>query len=105
MNDKIRGQLIKFRDDRNWGKFHTIDNLLQSLNIETAELQRLFQWGKKPDIEEVTDEIADIIIYLEYIAMHYDIDIEKAVSDKIKKNAKKYPKFFESPHKWGIRKS
>jgi NTP pyrophosphatase (non-canonical NTP hydrolase) len=62
--------------------------------IEAAELNREFMWENKlskPDIENVKEELADIMIYCLYMAEGYSIDIEKAIYDKIKKNAIKYP--------------
>ncbi len=31
-------QIIKFRDDRNWGQFHNPKDLAIALNVESAEL-------------------------------------------------------------------
>ena len=36
--------LLKFRDERNWAQFHTLRNLIVSLNLESAELLELTQW-------------------------------------------------------------
>jgi len=92
---KIREKLVKFRDDRDWMKFHTGPELARSLTIEATELNRLFQWGKEPnstdEYENLQEEIADIQIYLIYLASRYGVDIGNAVEDKIKKNAIKYP--------------
>ena len=41
--------------------------------------------------DEIRQEIADIFIYLLRLADKLDIDIEDAVREKIKINAKKYP--------------
>jgi NTP pyrophosphatase (non-canonical NTP hydrolase) len=70
--------------------------LLLGLNIECAELSELFLWKSESEIKgveknKIENEIADIYIFLNYLSQHFDIDIEKAVSDKIKINSKKYP--------------
>lgn len=39
----------------------------------------------------VREEIADVFIYLARLADKLSVDIEKAVHDKMEKNAKKYP--------------
>lgn len=66
-------------------------NLIHAIGIEFGELTRLFQWGKEPDWRDVSDEIADMLIYLEYLAMKFDLDMECQVGKKIQKNAIKYP--------------
>jgi NTP pyrophosphatase (non-canonical NTP hydrolase) len=41
--------------------------------------------------EHVKEEMADIMIYLIRMADKLTIDLERAVTDKIVKNGKKYP--------------
>ena len=91
---KILDQLVKFRSDRGWQKYHTPEELARAIMIEGAELNRNFLWGpeyQKPDVENVKEELADIMIYCLYMAEGYNINIESAVLDKIKKNEIKYP--------------
>ena len=92
--------IVNFRDERNWEKYHTAKNLSLSLIIELGELFELFQWTLnnkemeeiiKNRHEELSDEIADVAIYLFLLAHELNIDLEKAILSKIKKNAKKYP--------------
>jgi len=92
----IADKIIDFRDQRNWKQFHSIKDLLLGLNIEVSELQELFLWKNDQEInsidkEIVQDELADIFIFLTYIAEHFKIDLLTAVEDKIDKNGKKYP--------------
>ena len=35
-------RILKFRNDRDWGQFHTIKDLCLGLNIEVSELQEIF---------------------------------------------------------------
>ncbi len=53
----------------------------------------LFQWNDGPDVskERIAEEMADVLIYVLSLADVTDIDVCKAVSDKIKKNEEKYP--------------
>lgn len=93
---ELQTQIIKFRDERNWKQFHSLKDLLLGLNIECAELSEIFLWKSETEISEVEtskieNEIADIYIFLNYLSNHFDIDIEKAVTDKININSKKYP--------------
>ncbi len=39
----------------------------------------------------ITEEIADIAIYLTYLCHDLDIHVEEIVTKKLKKNEKKYP--------------
>ena len=50
-----------------------------------------FQWGKEYNIDEVSEELADILIYCMYMADSLDLDIKEIIYDKMKKNAIKYP--------------
>jgi len=89
-------KVIAFRDERNWKQFHQIKDLLIGLNIEVAELQELFLWKNEKEqseinIQNIKDELADIAIFLIYISKHYNIDLPEAISDKLDKNASKYP--------------
>ena len=90
---KIIKEFIKQRD---WEQFHDPKNLAISLNLESSEVLELFQWTKdnelnKNKVTNLKDELADVYYWLLLLADHYDIDIEDALEEKIKKNEKKYP--------------
>lgn len=90
--DNITKAIIKFRDDRNWDKHDTPENLAKSIMIESAELLENFQWSSEPlDIVNVKEELADVLIYS--IAMIHDMgfDFEKIILEKLEKNKIKYP--------------
>lgn len=89
--DEIMFQIIKFQKERDWKKFHTPENLAKSISIEAAELLEHFQWEKEYNVTEVGEELADVLIYCMYMADALDLDIKEIISDKMKKNAKKYP--------------
>lgn len=93
---EIEQKVIAFRDERNWQQFHQIKDLLLGLNIEVGELQELFLWKtteqqNEMDHSKISDELADITIFLIYISKHFNIDLLKAVAQKIEKNSAKYP--------------
>ncbi|MCK5450365.1 MAG: nucleotide pyrophosphohydrolase [Candidatus Omnitrophica bacterium] len=90
MNQKNRDDLIKFRQDRKWEEYHTELALVHAIGVEFGELSRLFQWGMKPSRERVGEEIADMLIYLEYLAVKFDLNSEIIVEEKIEKNREKY---------------
>ncbi len=93
MRDVI-DKVLAFRDDRNWSQFQTVKDLLIGLNIEVAELQEIFLWHTEKDeinIADVKYELADIFIFLVYIADKYKIDLHQAVSEKIEIHNNHYP--------------
>lgn len=93
--EKIR----KFRDEREWMKFHDPKNLAVSITIEAAELLEHFQWKDEKAVdqhvrqnrEEIADELADVAIYLAELADNLGIDLIQAMDRKLEKNAMKYP--------------
>jgi dCTP diphosphatase len=97
--EEIIREVIEFRDKRNWKKFHNPKNLAISISIEANELLEHFQWkdlkeskeyaGKNKD--EISLEIADIIIYLLYLCHDLNIDIMESIEKKLKENNSKYP--------------
>ena len=95
----IRQRLRDFAEERHWEQFHSPKNLSMALSVEVAELVEHFQWlteaqSRSPDTVDrgaVATEVADIQIYLVMLADKLDIDIGRAVMDKIAANAIKYP--------------
>jgi NTP pyrophosphatase (non-canonical NTP hydrolase) len=93
--------IIEFRDRRDWEQFHYPKDLAAGISIEAAELQELFLWkGQEsaeevrtdaPRMEEITDEVADVAIYLILMAHTLDIDLPRAIDHKLRKNAVKNP--------------
>ncbi len=90
-------KLLQIRDERDWAQFHTAKNLAVSISLEAAELLKHFQWTPEDDdpshvkIDSLSDEIADILIYLLLISHKLDIDPIEAAYKKIQKNKEKYP--------------
>jgi NTP pyrophosphatase (non-canonical NTP hydrolase) len=109
---ELTDALRRFRDERNWAQFHTLRNLIVSLNLEAAELLELTQWksdaemaslASDPDAREaLRDECADVLLYLLLIADRSGIDLIDAAQRKLEKNAAKYPveKSFGSSRKY-----
>ena len=90
-----------FRDARDWSQFHSLRNLIVSLNLEAGELLELTQWKTDEEIAELPtdfhgrealeDECADVLLYLLLIADRAGIDLEAAARAKLAKNEAKYP--------------
>lgn len=91
----------KFVKDRDWDQFHTPKNLSMALAGEAGELVELFQWLTAEESFQITkdkekakalrNELADILFYTLRIADRLNIDIEEAVWEKLRQNAKRYP--------------
>lgn len=94
--NKIIEELIQFRNDRDWEQFHDSKNLALAISLEAAELNELFLWKKDDEVENINkerlkEEIADILSFTFLLAEKHNLDIFDIVSEKIKKNAQKYP--------------
>ena len=102
MEFKEAQELIKkFRDDRDWNKYHNIKDLGIALNNEVAELLDPIKFMSYEEIKnymnnsdskrETSHEIADVFMYLVSICNAYDIDLEKSFIEKLKINEERYP--------------
>lgn len=89
--EEVIEKIIKFRDDRDWKQFQTLENLAKSISIESAELLENFQWDANYDIKHVEEELADVLIYSYLMAITMDVDVKEIMIKKIEKNEKKYP--------------
>jgi NTP pyrophosphatase (non-canonical NTP hydrolase) len=108
----LTAALLAFRDARDWRQFHTLRNLISSLNLEASELLELTQWKSDVEIdalpndpasrEALSDECADVLLYLLLIADKSGINLIEAAQAKLLKNAVKYPvdKAFGSREKY-----
>lgn len=62
-------------------------NIAISLAVEAAEILEHFQFREAPkDKKELADELADVTLYLLQLASVTEIDLEKAILDKIEIN-------------------
>lgn len=62
-------------------------NLAISLVLEASEVLEHFQWREEtPSKEELSGELADVLLYLLQLASVNDIDLAQAVMDKLEKN-------------------
>ncbi len=93
--EELMKEVREFRDERDWKKYHTPKNLALSISVEAAELLELFQWKEDSlenvDKESLKEEVADIMIYLLSLSEVIDVDLSKAVEEKLEKNRERYP--------------
>ena len=96
---KIQNQLKKFAIERDWEQFHTPKNLAMALSVEASELVEVFQWlqaeesisPNQKQTNAINSEVADIAMYLLRFCSVLEIDLEKAIENKLERNAEKYP--------------
>ena len=95
----FKNEVQKFVRDRNWTKFHTPKNLIQALGIELSELSEIFLFkdisldtinSDKELLENISDEISDVFIYLISLVNSINLDLTSAFIKKMEKNKDKY---------------
>ena len=97
--ENLKLTLQAFADERDWAQFHSPKNLSMAMIVEVAELIELFQWNTEAESSELSDvkrmqvsnELADTLVYLVRIAQVLNIDLLEATNNKIALNALKYP--------------
>lgn len=98
----IKAMISQFVAERDWRQFHAPKNISMALAVEAAELMEHFQWLTVEASREVEsdpakmtaigEELADILCYGLALANELNIDVAAAMSDKMRKNIRKYPK-------------
>ena len=96
MKEETIKQILKFRDDRDWKKFHSPKDLAISICLEASELLEIFQWSGEDvycesKLQEIKEELADILIYCVHMADLCQLDVDEIIKDKLNINEKKYP--------------
>lgn len=99
VSSELMERLLEFRRERDWEQFHTPRNLAAALSVEAAELLEHFIWASDAQVGTLASEkrraigaeLADIAMYLAYLAHDLNIDLDSAVRDKIVVNAERYP--------------
>ena len=96
---ELTARVLRHRDERDWGQFHTPKELAISLTVESAELLALMQWKTGEDLAramadrrgEVVDELADVLHSTLLLASDLGVDLGDALEQKLAKDALKYP--------------
>lgn len=88
---EIMQELRAFVAERDWGQFHTAENLAKSISIEAGELLEVFQWKAPEDQEAIKDELADVLTYCFLLADKYGLDPKELIRAKLEKTKAKYP--------------
>ena len=99
--DGLSAALKQFAKDRDWHQFHSPKNLVMALTGEVGELTEIFQWMTEEQsrsatsdaktTQQIKDELADVMLYLIRLSSVLGIDMNEAVTQKLQRNAEKYP--------------
>ena len=95
----VQAAVETFVNERDWQPFQFPKNLVMALTGEVGELVEHFQWLSQAESSElapekkceVSDEMADVFIYLIRLADKLDIDLISVAEQKLEKNRIKYP--------------
>lgn len=98
---KLMRTVQRFAAAREWDQFHNPKNLTMSLSSEVGELAAIFRWveGNSSDAfvasgkhrDELEAEIGDIGICLLLLCARVNVDLDAAVTAKLRANELKYP--------------
>lgn len=106
---EVKKEVAEFVASRGWQKGHDPKNLAMGIAVEAAELMEIFQWqhnaaawdiDQSDEWEHVHEELADVIIYCASLANQLNIDLGTAISEKMHKNAKRFPALPDYQGKW-----
>ena len=97
--EELTEALNRFSEERDWERFHSPKNLTMALSGEVGELAELFQWLTEEESQNlgeqqkvrVTQELADIFLYLLLLADKTGVNLIDAAREKIAINETKYP--------------
>jgi len=91
MDERLRHDLRAFVAERDWGQFHSPENLAKSVSVEAGELLECFQWSGDADPVAVQSELADVLTYCFLLADRLGLDAEDVVRVKLAETRAKYP--------------
>lgn len=94
-------QIKQFNNDRDWDQFHNPKDLILALMSEVGELAECYRWLSENEMirviadldkkKKITEELADIAMYLFMLSYKTNTDLSMAIQEKIEKNKLRYP--------------
>ena len=98
---EIRDAARAFIEERDWEKFQDPKSVMLALVGEVGELAELLQWlpahqardlaHEEPLHTRLSEEMADVLVYLVGLADQCGVDLGRAALAKIEKSAEKHP--------------
>lgn len=99
--ENLQQAIREFCEARDWDRFHGAKDLAIGVATEAGELLEHFRFRSDDEVEAlfrdvtakaaVAAEMADVTIFLLRMAQRYDIDLGRAVLEKLAANEKRYP--------------
>jgi dCTP diphosphatase len=99
--DLIKKDFRNFVNEREWSQYQTPKNIAMAMSVEASEIVEIFQWLTEQESfdtknnpekkQDISYEIADVILYLIRLSDLLDINIAQAVKQKFEINKAKYP--------------
>ncbi|MFC6260095.1 nucleotide pyrophosphohydrolase [Levilactobacillus fujinensis] len=96
---QVMQELRDFRDQRGWGKYHTLPALARALSVEVAEVNEIFLWQdnrKNLSAKQTTNlklEMADALTYLYYMCDQLGVTPNELVQQKHEINVHRHWQF------------
>lgn len=90
-DERVFAVLREFAAERNWGQFHSPENLAKSISIEAGELLECFQWDGNGEPEAIRLELADVLTYCFFLADRLGEDPGELILKKLEITRAKYP--------------
>jgi NTP pyrophosphatase (non-canonical NTP hydrolase) len=96
----VQAELARFAAERGWDSAQTPKNLAMALAIEASVVLELFKWQRDEPVkatesartrDAAADAIADVILQALRLADRLGVDVDRAVGDRLARNAAKYP--------------
>lgn len=96
---ELTREILRFREERNWGQFHNPKDMAISLSLEVGELLEFMQWKNGEELlqelilhsKDVGEELSDILYWTLLIAHDLNINLADAFRAKMGINEAKYP--------------
>jgi dCTP diphosphatase len=99
--EQVDQRIQEFSHLRNWDQFHQPKNLILAAMGELGELAEILQWKTDSEVIEylttidgkkrISEEIADVVIYLIRLCQTQKIDLLEAITGKLNVNEINYP--------------
>lgn len=98
---ELHAALHDFTRRRDWGQYHDPKSLLLALVGEVGEVAELMQWTREAEVRadlsqgdgkaHISDELADVLMYLMLLADSLDVDLITAAHAKLERNEARFP--------------
>lgn len=98
LTDRALTTFYEIAERQGWKDLHNVRSLSTAVAVEAGELLQLVCWLKDTDahqpepalVDALSDEIADIYLYLVALCDQLGVDLETVVTQKIHKNRQRY---------------